>query len=331
MSDIDSLNKSASLLYSILDNTPFGIISFNDERQVSLINNQAVIFIGLDMSVNEVRNRFVLDIITQPPELRKKVESCISKKKKDFDLEGLLLNGKYLTFRGRKIADGMLITIADITNIKRSEFFALNSLLEGQEIERKRLAREIHDGIGPLLSALKLNLANIEGDIENKNTDLEKKFQKSNKLIDEIADDLRSISHNLLPKVLSDFGLVESLEALSEKINASNSVSMTFMHTGLDQRLEDVFELGIYRIGQELISNTLKHGNARKITMQLIMRKDSLHLIYEDDGRGFDPSMIKNGLGIMNIQNRVKALGGEINFDSHPGKGMTATIEFPFN
>jgi len=331
MSYTDAVHKSDNLLSSILDNTPFGIISFNEEGQVSLINNQAVVFLGLDLNVNEVSDKYVLDIITQPHELRKKVESCISRKKKDFDLEGLLLNGKYLTFRGRKISNGMFITVADVTNIKRSEFLALNSLLEGQEIERKRLAREIHDGIGPLLSALKLNLANIEGDIENKNAELERKFLKSNKLIDEIADDLRSISHNLLPKVLSDFGLIESMDALSEKINASNSVSMTFMHTGLDQRLEDVFELGIYRISQELISNTLKHANASKITLQLIRRKESMHLIYEDDGRGFDPLLIKNGLGIMNIQNRVKALGGEINFDSQPGKGMTATIDFPFS
>jgi len=331
MNDKNQHNNTDNLLISILDNTPFGIISYDHLGHILLVNKQALVFLDLEFSIDELKEKNILEVITVPEELKKRVESGLSRKRKDFDLEGILFSNKYLTFRGRKISDGMIITMADITTIKRSEFLSLNSLLEGQEMERKRLAREIHDGIGPLLSALKLNLANIEGDIEKENNDLKKKFLKSNMLIDEVADDLRSISHNLLPKVLSDFGLIEALESLSEKIQTSNSVDMTFMHTGMEKRLDGVIELGIYRIGQELISNTLKHANARKITMQLIRRKDFLHLIFEDDGKGFDPETINKGIGIMNIQNRVKALGGEVNFDSHPGKGMTATIDIPYN
>jgi len=322
---------SSDFLFAILDNTPFGIIALTPKGNIRWLNFQAIDFLGIKSDQKELLNKSILDAIAEPLELRQHIKNTLLKKRKIFDLEGNYFNNRYLTFRGRIIDEGIFITIADITNIKISEFLALNSMLEGQEMERKRLAREIHDGIGPLLSTLKIKLANLEGDIGEKSEEIKVKFVNSYDLIDEAADDLRSISHNLLPKVLLDFGLIEALEALSDKIQTTKNVEITFIYTGTLQRFDQVLELGIYRVCQELINNTLKHAKAQKITLQLIKLEDMLHLIYEDDGLGFDPSDYPLGLGIMNIENRVNALGGDVNIDSLPGKGMTTTIEVPFN
>ena len=108
-------------------------------------------------------------------------------------------------------------------------------------------------------------------------------------------------------------------------------MKLSVMFTGSFIRLDQVYELGIYRICQELINNTLKHANANKSDLQLINSNHMLRIIYEDDGSGFSFSDIKKGLGLTNIENRVKALGGEWIIDSTPGKGMTATIEIPLN
>lgn len=322
---------SHDFLLSVLGGAPYGIVAINLEGYITIANTQALILLDLKMKVNEIVEMEILEVVSELKELKESIEHCLVVSRKDFDIEEIHFRNKYLTCKGRMIPNGIIITITDITSIKDAEHDALNSMLEGQELERKRLAREIHDGIGPILSTVKMNLANIEDDIENLNHDLGEKFRKSYEMIDEAANDLRSISHNLLPKVLSDFGLVEALETLCEKIDKTKSVGVVFINSGLNKRLDEVTELGLYRISQELINNTLKHSESKKITLQLIKRDQNIQLMYEDDGQGFDPDKVSQGIGLLNIGNRVKALAGEVIIDSHPNKGMTATIEIPLN
>jgi signal transduction histidine kinase len=318
---------SRELMFSVLENTPFGIIILNSEGKIHWVNAQAISFLDIKYPSDELLRMEISGIIREPKELLSPIYDHI----KSFDVEGVFYNDRYLTFRGRVISGGMIITIADITNIKLSEFMSLNSMLAGQETERKRLAREIHDGIGPQLSTIKMKLAGIQSDLQNLPEEIKNQFTKSYGLIDEVADDLRSISHNLLPKVLIDFGLQEALESLIDKIHGTKNIKIYFIASLPEKRLHHSFELGIYRICQELINNTLKHANARKITLQLIQVDKLMRLTYEDDGLGFVRSRKNQGLGLMNIESRVKAFGGELNIDSHPGKGMTTTIEIPLN
>jgi signal transduction histidine kinase len=319
------------LLFSVLENTPFGIIILNTEGKIHWVNAQAICFLNIPYSAAEIVHMEISEIVHEPIELLSPIHDHLIKMEKAFDVEGVFYNERYLTFRGRIIPGGMIITIADITNVKLSEFLSLNSMLEGQEMERKRLAREIHDGIGPQLSTLKMQLAGIESDIQKASAKIGEQFAKSYGLIDEVADDLRSISHNLLPKVLIDFGLLEALESLIDKIHGTKNIDISFISSIPEKRLHHVLELGIYRICQELINNTLKHANAKKITLQLIQVHKLMRLTYEDDGLGFIHTEQNHGLGLMNIESRVKAFGGELNIDSVPGKGMTATIEIPLN
>lgn len=323
--------ETNDFLLSVIGGAPYGIIAIDLEGNITIANSQALSHLDLKMKVSDLVELEILDIVVELEELKIKIENCLTRGRKDFDIEEIHHHGKYLAFKGRKILDGMILSISDITSIKESKYAALNSLLEGQELERKRLAREIHDGIGPILSTVKMNLSSIESDVQNTNHHLEEKFRKSYQMIDEAADDLRSISHNLMPKVLSDFGLVDALETLCEKIDETKSVNVHYIHTGLTDRLDEVTELGLYRICQELINNSLKYAQAKKITLQLTKRESGIQLMYEDDGKGFYTDAVRHGIGLLNIDNRAKALTGLFTLDSQPGKGMTATIEIPLN
>jgi signal transduction histidine kinase len=331
MAKPDASSIPPELLFSVLENTPFGIIILNSEGKIHWVNAQAICLLNIQYHAGEIVNMEISEIVHEPIELLSPIYEHLIKMEKAFDVEDVFYNERYLTFRGRIIPGGMIITIADITNVKLTEFLSLNSMLEGQEMERKRLAREIHDGIGPQLSTLKMKLAGIESDLQKTSAETKDQFAKSYGLIDEVADDLRSISHNLLPKVLIDFGLTEALESLIDKIHGTKNIDISFISSIPKKRLHHVLELGIYRICQELTNNTLKHANAKKITLQLIQVDKLMRLTYEDDGVGFVRPDQSQGLGLLNIESRVKAFGGELNIDSVPGKGMTATMEIPIN
>ncbi|MEQ8714499.1 MAG: histidine kinase [Cyclobacteriaceae bacterium] len=309
---------------------PFGILVIDFEGSITFANKRALGYFDTDLGSSAIIGTHLPEIIRPFHELSQRIQKYLTNGWKEFNIEGNIDNTIYLMFRGRKIKSGMVISIQDITATKESKFAALSSLLEGQEQERKRLAREIHDGIGPTLSTLKMNLANIQSEIENKDTRLDQKFQRSYQMIDEAADDLRTISHNLMPKVLSDFGLVEAIDSLCDKIDEAG-LRVEFIPTGLEERLNKVNELGLYRITQELINNTLKYGHANKITVQLIRRDAGLRLMYEDDGKGFDLKSTSKGLGLMNIENRAKALAGRVTFDSQPMQGMTCIVDVPLS
>ena len=323
--------KTKDFFLSVIRDAPNGIIAVDLQGNITIVNNRAITLLNLENIAGNLLEMKIFELLSDLNEVKAHLEKCLSQNSKNFYVEEVNYNNRHLSIKGRKISGGMVISIVDNTTIKESKYIALNSLMEGQELERKRLAREIHDGIGPILSTVKMNLANIEGDVENLMPDLKEKFQKSYKLIDEAAGDLRSISHNLMPKVLSDFGLSEALETLCEKIDAARSVNIDFINVGLDHRLNEVTELGLYRISQELLNNTLKYAQATKVTLQLIKRDETIRLMYEDDGIGFYPDSVASGIGLMNIENRARALAGQSVVDSRPGKGMTATIEIPIN
>ena len=160
-----------------------------------------------------------------------------------------------------------------------------------------------------------------------------KKIEIMAELIHEVANDIRSISHALMPGALLDLGLVATLENLCQKANESEKVQVNFYSSGISEQLSKKLTLGIYRITQELLNNAFKYARARTINVQLIRHPNSILLTVEDDGVGFEKSdlsrLVNNGIGLRNIQSRSRALGGRFNIDSKKGRGVFATVEIP--
>lgn len=211
---------------------------------------------------------------------------------------------------------------------KDQQVIAFKSMMEGEEKERSRLAKDLHDGLGGLLSSVKLHFSNIGSG--NEMLQQSEDFKKAVELLDTTSSEARKISHNLMPGALVKFGLVEALQDFCNNISSSNSLKIDFQSFGIEKRLPEAIEIMIYRIVQELINNTVKHADANEAIVQLMGSEKKLHLTVEDNGKGFDPDKLKNpGAGINNIRSRVEFLNGILDFDSELGVGTTVNVEVP--
>jgi signal transduction histidine kinase len=142
------------------------------------------------------------------------------------------------------------------------------------------------------------------------------------------AVEIRKSAHNLMPEVLHHHGLAEAVHSFCVKIGRSNGLNVTFQCLGTSLRLNEAFELVVYRIVQELLHNTVRHAQATQALVQLSFAPGVLSLTVEDNGIGFDPAAVKRGIGLANLQSRADAYGGRVDVDSFPGKGTATYIEF---
>lgn len=212
--------------------------------------------------------------------------------------------------------------------IRQKEEF-LNTIVETQEQERKRIAKDLHDGIGQMLSGVKLALATIEQSDELRKKNKQKIGELKN-IVDEACSEVRTISHQMMPRVLQEDGLIAAISEMLEKVFRHTNVEYLFEHHNITQRFQENIEIGLYRICQELINNIIKHSDATKVTVQLIKTKKLLILIVEDNGKGMEPAGLdRQGIGLMNITSRVETIQGEFNLEPSPESGTLATIRIP--
>ncbi|MEO9851339.1 MAG: PAS domain S-box protein [Reichenbachiella sp.] len=219
----------------------------------------------------------------------------------------------------------LLGTIQDVSDKKNAQ----NALLEGQEIERARIAREVHDGIGQLLAATKFNLAALDGMPEKEQ---EKHIEKIHNTLEMTIDEARRITRNLSTKVLEELGLEKALHELCIEASQLADISFELKYRPGNAYLSDKAQTTIYRMVQESINNIVKYSKAKVAKVQLIQEKNYLHLTISDDGRGFDQSdpKYRKGNGLSNLNQRTKSLHGYLDIDSKPGKGTTIQIKVPF-
>ncbi|WP_430816317.1 ATP-binding protein [Carboxylicivirga sp. RSCT41] len=212
---------------------------------------------------------------------------------------------------------------------------SLSAILEGQENERRRLGREIHDSIGPLMSFIRLNLdAVIEKIHDNTVMQHPELIESISETVDSVTSDLRALSHRLVPRTLDEFGLYSAFNSLAYKLNHSKRVNIEFYsNMDVDVRFDNELELNLYRCGQELLYNAIRHARAKQILIQIIRHKESIILMVEDDGVGFSKEVkdANHGIGLTNIETRTKLLNGVFSLDSVPEKGTVASIEIPLN
>jgi two-component system, NarL family, sensor kinase len=206
------------------------------------------------------------------------------------------------------------------------------AMIETEEKERTRIARELHDGIGQQLSAAKLNIAGLQAAIKTNTTEEKAMMQNAIDLIDESVKEVRQVSHSMIPNALIKSGLVSAIREFINKISASGSLKINLEIVGITERLEQTIETVLFRVLQELVNNIIKHANASEVSIQLIRHEKELTIMVEDNGKGF--KMEKNfgelnGIGLKNIQSRVEFLNGQVFFDSQINKGTTVTVEIP--
>jgi two-component system, NarL family, sensor kinase len=214
--------------------------------------------------------------------------------------------------------------------LNRQQVELFNAIAATQEQERKRIAQDIHDSLGSVLSAAKLKLAEARELKPELATD--ERFLTGINLLDEASAELRSISHNIMPATLSKLGLVPALKNLSEKISSGKGLQVTFSAHEFDTRLDEQTEISIYRIILELINNIVKHAEATSATVQLVKFPDNINITVEDNGKGFDFSKVsqeKKGIGLGNVFSRVEYMNGAVNVDAVAGRGTTVIIDIP--
>ncbi|MFD1064039.1 ATP-binding protein [Winogradskyella litorisediminis] len=212
------------------------------------------------------------------------------------------------------------------TVLKEQELNAIDAMIEGQEKERQRIANDLHDDLGGLMATVKLHFNALK---DKKSPEL---FNKTNSLIDEAYNKVRSVAHAKNSGVIAKHGLLKSIKEMASKISISNKLNIEVIDYGLDNRLENSLELTIFRITQELVSNAIKHAEASEITIHLTNHEDSINLMVEDNGKGFDTSQITKtakGMGIGSIDKRVEHLDGKMTIESEKNKGTTVIIDIP--
>ncbi len=251
----------------------------------------------------------------------------ILKKKNQFNLA--ISGGAFLFFLGI----GIWFFFKQRHKLKNNEILALKgqqevikleSLIDGEEKERNRLAQDLHDGINGDLAVIKYKISSIES---SKFTSKEKSFYNDAiDMLDNAVDQVRRISHNLAPPSLQNFDLIEAIQQFCSKQNASNSVNISYQYFGNRLNLKKENETAIYRIIQELLNNIIKHANATEALVQLNNHGDKLNITVEDNGLGFDHNSSTNGIGLQNIKSRVNFLKAKLDINSSQ-KGTTFSIE----
>ena len=202
----------------------------------------------------------------------------------------------------------------------------LTAVLRTEEKTRAKFSKELHDGLGPLLSSAKISLSALShSDMTAEQRDI---FNNTLYVVDEALRSLREISNNLSPHALTDFGLARGIQIFVDKAAALHKVKISFATNLRGERYDPDIEVIMYRVVCELITNSLKHSGCSEIRLSLSVAGDTLEMQYSDNGRGFDPqAMMDCGMGLSNINSRVSSLNGTFDIRSSKGRGMCASVK----
>lgn len=291
----------------------------------------------LDKSIAEMQVKF--DVEKKDLELAKNKAELEIKEKQAF-IKNSIIIGIVTSFILLGIVASLFYRKKQVENraklnaeIATQKEIRTKAILEAEEKERRRIAQDLHDGVGQLLSAAKLNLSNLDSKFPEKNQDQETAMQNALMLLDDSVKEVRTVSHNMMPNTLIKLGLASAVREFITKLGNAPTLKVDLEIVGLDTRLDNQVETILYRVIQEIINNIIKHAHASHISMQLIRHETELNVMIEDNGVGFDASNIDDfeGLGLKGINTRIEFLNGSVHFDSAPGRGTTVIIDVPIN
>jgi PAS domain S-box-containing protein len=233
----------------------------------------------------------------------------------------------------RDLVDTLGKQLGNMIDAKNAEYKVVASILETEDRERKRISKEIHDSLGQTLSAISLNMDMVSKQVDRLDAKAQEKFGKSLELVHLAVSESRSISHNLMPVTLDDFGFVVAVENMLESIGDAASIQFGFYSNLKGKRLSKNVELSLFRITQEAVNNIIKHAGAKAVTIQLMSYDDVAILTIEDNGKGFDVENVDESskFGLSSMRNRATSVHGTLTLDSRTDKGTIITVHVPLN
>ena len=211
------------------------------------------------------------------------------------------------------------------TVLKEQELIAIDAMIEGQEKERQRMANDLHDDLGGLMANVKMHFNALK---DKQSEDL---FNKTDRLLDEAYQKVRTVAHAKNSGVIAKQGLLKAVQNMAGKVSANNQIQIEVVYHNLESRFENSLELTLFRIIQELITNVIKHAEATEATIHITNHDDSLNIMVEDNGKGFNTKNIPkaSGMGIHSIDKRIENLGGTVTIESEKNKGTSVIIDIP--
>ena len=207
---------------------------------------------------------------------------------------------------------------------------AVKAVIEAEENERQRIAKDLHDGVGQMMSAAKMNLSAFESRNSFDDPEQKQTFDKIIQLVDESCREVRTVSHVMMPNALLKNNLATAIREFVDKLSHKNL--QVHVHTiGIDERMDSAVETVLYRVVQECVTNALKHAGATTLDISIAREKDGITGTIEDNGKGFSPNEIghSDGIGLKNIISRIEYLKGTVDFDSSPGRGTVVAFHVP--
>lgn len=228
------------------------------------------------------------------------------------------------------VAGGFFIYRNRLQQIHKQQEEKLRTEIEAQEQERVRIAQDLHDDFGTRISALKIYMSTLEKYLDTKSEEAVAVKESAKSMVNEAMSDLRTLLMNLSPKTLEMHGYHAAVHDLVNRLNHTGMFEVELIVAPSLDRFDKKHELALYRITQELLNNSIKHAQCTEISIQLLERDNLLVLTYADNGKGFDKSQLREkGFGLKNIENRVQLIGGKINWDTEPGRGISVIVEVP--
>jgi two-component system, NarL family, sensor kinase len=328
MAEYDNKTGNPSVAYQALQQATMLNDSVLTEANIKQANTLAAIY------ENDKKEKAITQL-----QADKKIQAAAVKQKSLLNivfitaLAALLITG-ILLFRNVKHKQMLgtqqqLIQRQKITQLeKEKQLMAVEAMLKGQEEERARLAKDLHDGLGGMLSGVKISFSNMKENMIMDAANLAI-FEKSIAKLDSTIEELRKVSHNLMPEALVKFGLKSAVKDFCDSMQSSDNVKIVCEQSGTERELGNIVDVNVYRIIQELVSNAVKHAEAEQILLQVIKTPNKVLITVEDNGKGFEINALEEtkGIGLANIKYRVNYLKGTIEINSKPGDGTTVNIE----
>jgi PAS domain S-box-containing protein len=331
-----ALKETEENFKTLFDNSTDEIMVSDLEGNILEVNR--VVCEDLGYSRGELLNKNIRDL--KPEKFRHHVDEnrneTIHKGEYQFESENVTKDGRTIAveiksrmfeYNGEK---AILSISRVITERKELERKVLSAVIKTEEKERERFSKDMHDGLGPLLSTIKLYV----NELNNDETTPEERHTftgQINEMLDQAVTSTREISNNLMPRVIHEYGLVKAVETFSQKVNQTRKLDIRFEHHGIDTSLDADLQLILFRVISELINNTIKHAGAKNIKIGLKKEEEHISLAFEDDGIGFNTDKVMNnpktGIGLKSIISRVRSVNGRVIFKSFEGHGFKIYID----